>query len=191
MKTMYAKYLQTFVLGSIALLVLLTGVAETTPIVEASPMQPFSASGVLTTIDEGDVVPAGSSGRFIVKDRHVLGGLLSGDLVGPLSIEYGTNVPILTQSGQIHGNIYVQTPDGVVKASIAAKSAFGVCDLPVPPGTPTLPPIGLTVEGTFTFTTGTQGHGEFSACVWANINAEGHIVPPLFGVVEMSGQWKQ
>jgi len=39
----------------------------------AGPHIPFSASGTILTIDTGDVRPAGQSGRFIVRDRHITG----------------------------------------------------------------------------------------------------------------------
>lgn len=68
----------------------------------AGPFVPFSASGTILTIDTGDAIPAGQSGRFIVRDRHITGSLtgsLGGTTGVPFTITYDSNVPIATQSG--------------------------------------------------------------------------------------------
>jgi hypothetical protein len=67
-------------------------------------MLPFSASGAIEAINPGNVKPAGKSDRFIVEERQV-SGRLSGDLSGPFTLTYAANVPIATQSGQLHGTM--------------------------------------------------------------------------------------
>ncbi len=69
--------------------------------VSAGPHVPFSVSGTILTIDAGDVKQAGQSGRFIVRDRHIMG-TLTGSIEGaggiPFVITYDSNVSIATQS---------------------------------------------------------------------------------------------
>lgn len=54
----------------------------------SAELVPFLSSGKITAIDTGDVVPAGISGRFVVKERHVEGTLDNGDLGGSFLMTY-------------------------------------------------------------------------------------------------------
>ena len=76
-------------------------------------------------IDQGDVKPAGKSGRFVVKDRTVTGALtaiLPGSPEGRFTFVYGTNVPLLTQSGQIHGTLSIA--GGEIEARVSGRSSL-------------------------------------------------------------------
>lgn len=137
----------------------------------------FGAVGQITDIDEGNVKAAGKSGRFVVKERTVTG-TLSG-IVGGTSVNeeftftFGTNVPLMTQSGNIHGTLTF----GNYEAKVAAKSQLGI----TPVGYP-----GLLINGTLTFTDGTQGHGVVDAWVIPNI-VDGHIVGVHAGMLTIQG----
>lgn len=94
---------------------------------------PFSASGTILTIDTGDVRPAGQSGRFIVRERHITGtftGSIGGTAGVPFVITFDTNVPLATQSGRIHGRLIA----GVYEANVTMASSTGAtpveCDAP-------------------------------------------------------------
>ena len=164
-----------------------------------SPFVDFSSVGTITSITEGNVVPAGDSGRYVVKER-VVEGAFGAPLAAPYTFTYGSNVPIETQSGSIHGTLEV----GDYEAKVRARSS--------PVGGGFCPGYGffgvLSIEGSFAFTAGTQGQGTFGAVVWAVIDGEGHIQDVLpagldcynpevgwfkSGVsgVTIDGKWKQ
>jgi hypothetical protein len=52
------------------------------------------------------IKPAGGSGRFVVPSRRVFG-FLTGSVSAPFMIQFATNVPISTQSGNIHGTLFI------------------------------------------------------------------------------------
>ena len=145
----------------------------------------FSAEGVISGITPGDVRPAGNSGRFVVKDRTI-SGLLGGDLEGPFSFTYGTNVPIATQSGQIHGK--ASLADGAFEANVVAQSSLVAgpaiaVDLSIsPPSGSRLPGavvgivVGVGFDGKLIFTSGTQGRGTIVGELWTFVSLEGHII---------------
>ena len=124
----------------------------------SGPTVPFAASGPILTINDGDVDAAGSSGRFVVKNRTVTGmfyGSIGGTQGVSFVITYGSNVPIATQSGQIHARLIA----GSHEAAVVLESSIGVTPVPcaIPDGatciaTPTgnfIP--GLLLDGKATF----------------------------------------
>lgn len=124
--------------------------------------EPFSATGQIESIDAGEVKPAGKSGRFVVQERHVEG-TLRGDLNGSFLMTYAANVPIATQSGQLHGTLAIDDDSGIAYlARFRATSSMGLtplgCDTSNSStciGTPDgnfVP--GLLINGTLTFTEG-------------------------------------
>ena len=166
-----------------------------------SPFTQFGSLGTITGINEGTVVPAGNSGRWIVQDRFVTGALIGGSgPQGEFTLTYGANVPILTQSGQIHGTLTIDTAAGeVYEAKMQAAASVG----PTPIQCGVLGPwpcdegsqfhIGLVIEGTFTFTSGARGNGDLRAWLFAVTNDEGHIshfIPGASGVT-IDGKWAQ
>lgn len=72
---------------------------------------PFVAQGpFVISLGEG-IQPAGNSGRFVVPERHVYG-ILFGSVsapygFAPFEIEFHTNVPITTQSGNVQGTLSI------------------------------------------------------------------------------------
>ena len=157
---------------SLALLCAFTGIAAAAP-----PMSDFSAAGYIVTIDEGDVSPAGNSGRFVVKDRTITA-FLQGDLNGLATFIYGTNVPIDTQSGSFHGTLAI----GDYEAKVRGKSSMGITPIGFP---------GLLIDGTFTFTSGTQGTGELHAWLIPILDEQGHVIGVLASMMTINGKWKQ
>lgn len=159
------------------------------------PPTPFVASGPILTIDAGDVTAAGKGGRFVVNAREVTGrlfGSIGGATGEPYTFTFGTNVPLMTQSGEIHGTLTA----GGNEVRVHATSDIGVTPIPcvvAPPGTPCLGGYlpGLLLQGTFTFTAGAQGHGTATGWVIPAIDpTNGHIVGVLGGAIELTGQWQ-
>lgn len=157
-------------------------------------MLPFSAAGPIEAISPGTVDPAGASGRFVVEERQV-SGWTSGDVAGTFVLTYAANVPIATQSGQLHGT--VELGSGAYAARFRARSELGLT--PVPCGVPDARTCiatpdgafrpGLLVNGSLTFVDGTQGHGLLSAWLIPQIGPDGHIQGVIAGALSIGGSW--
>jgi hypothetical protein len=155
----------------------------------------FLVTGPIVGIDAGEVKAAGKSGRFVVKNRHLTGtlyGVVADEqLAGvPFTFTFGTNVPLLTQSGNLHGVLSF----GPYEARIAAKGeigltpltcedADGVACIPTPAGN-FVP--GLIIDGVTTFTHGTTGHGAASAWLIPKIDETGHVIGVIAGQMTLS-----
>lgn len=146
---------------------------------------PFFASGPVLSIDQGTVFPAGYSGRFVVVERTV-SGTLSGDLNGPFTFVYGSNVPIQTQSGQVHGRLLGEGYEAAVEGKSSLLLGPGIAI--GPDGSPVALVVVLGVTGSLAFTSGAQGQGDFTATVTVAIDpATRHIlgvVPSGFPIVD-------
>ena len=136
-------------------------------------------------IDQGDVHPAGKSGRFVVKDRTVTGTLEAvepGSPEGRFSFTFGTNVPLLTQSGQIHGILSIA--GGEIEARVSARSSllgYSAQGLPV-----------IAISGRLTFTSGATGTGEIEGVITPVLDpATLHIIGMAYGELGIVGQWRQ
>ena len=160
----------------------------------AGPHVPFSVSGTITSVDTGDVKPAGQSGRFIVRDRHITG-TFTGSISAPFVITFDTNVPIATQSGRIHGRLIAS----VYEANVTMASSTGAtpveCETPdgatciATPGGNFVP--GLLLNGRMNFLNGAKGQGSVTGWLIPVIDDQGHIVNILASQLAISGQWMQ
>jgi hypothetical protein len=162
----------------------------------AASTVPFSVSGTILTIDTGDVRPAGQSGRFIVRDRHITGtftGSIGGTTGIPFVITYDANVPLATQSGRIHAGMIA----GVYEANMTLASSTG----PTPvecettdgatcvatPGGSFVP--GLLLNGRMNFQSGAKGQGNVTGWLIPIIDEQGHIVSIVASLLTITGQW--
>jgi len=142
----------------------------------------FLATGPAWSITPGDVTAAGTSGRFVVKDRTLTGFFSSGDAIGPFSFTFGTNVPLLTQSGQFHATLAigpVAEPSIQATARGASNLQHGGVVLVVLGMNPLVvaPAVVLGVSGSWTFVDGAQGHGGITGTITAVIDpSTGHIL---------------
>jgi hypothetical protein len=160
----------------------------------AGPPVPFVASGTILTIDTGDVTPAGQSGRFIVRDRHITG-TFTGSIGGPFVITYDSNVPIATQAGQIHARLIA----GMYEANVTMASSTGLTPVPckdpdgatciATPGGNFVP--GLLLNGRMNFLSGANGHGNVTGWLIPDLDAQGHILKILASQLTLMGQWDQ
>jgi hypothetical protein len=160
----------------------------------AGPHVPFSVSGTITMIDTGDVKPAGQSGRFIVRDRHITG-TFTGSISAPFVITFDTNVPIATQSGRIHGRLIA----GVYEANVTMASSTGAtpveCETPdgatciATPGGNFVP--GLLLNGRMNFLNGAKGQGSVTGWLIPILDAQGHIDGIVASHLAINGQWMQ
>jgi hypothetical protein len=162
----------------------------------ASAASAFLLSGLIDGIDEGDVDAAGASGRFVVKDRHInghLGGSFGNDLLSnaPFQFTFGTNVPITSQSGNLHGTLAFAG----YTARVAARSTLGLTPIPCVVGSTGCVPVGggagrlpgLLISGTLAFTKATAANGTVEGFVVPILDADGHIIA-AFGQVTFSSK---
>jgi hypothetical protein len=160
----------------------------------AGPHVPFSVIGTIMTIDTGDVKPAGQSGRFIVRDRHITGAF-TGSIGGPFVITYDSNVPITTQAGRIHARLIA----GVYEGNMTLASSTGAtpveCETPdgatciATPGGNFVP--GLLLNGRMNFLGGAKGQGSVTGWLIPTFDIEGHISGIVASQLTISGQWMQ
>jgi len=165
-------------------LALALGVVAPVPALAAKPVG-FGASGVITDVSQGDIFPAGNSGRFVVQSREMVGNI-SGDISGDFVLTYKANVVIQDQSGNLHGKLTVTGEDGAWTVNVNGKSnplEFVWVDhygfLPK-----------LSISGHWTFNSGAKGNGDFEAWLIFIPDAHGHIVDIIGSAFEMTSQWK-
>lgn len=184
--------------ASVLICVVITALGLLSAPAFAGPQVPFSASGTILTIDTGDVRPAGQSGRFIVRDRHITGtltGSIGGTTGVPFAITYDSNVPIATQSGRIHARMVA----GVYEANMTLASSTGPtpveCETPnglsciATPGGNFV--LGLLLNGRMNFLSGAKGQGTVSGWLIPILDEQGHIVSIAASLLTLSGQWSQ
>jgi hypothetical protein len=160
----------------------------------AGPPKPFSASGPISRIDEGNVKPARESGRFIVRARHIPG-TFAGDISGVFTITYDANVPLATQSGPVHARM---TADSY-EANMTIVSSLGPTPVPctIPDGvtcieTPSGPFVpGLLLSGRMNFLSGAHGTGTVSGWLIPVLDVQGHIDVIAATLLTIAGQWSQ
>lgn len=168
-----------------------------TPAMAGEGRVPFSATGEFISIDTGDVDAAGASGRFVVKERTALG-MFYDDIGGttgePFALIYGSNVPIATQSGQVHARLFA----GTYEAAAVLTSSIGLTPLEcsVPDGSTCIATPdgnfmpGLLLDGTATFIDGAHGHGTLKGWLIPILDAEGHILSIYASSLSFAGEWR-
>ena len=176
-------------------LALALGVVAPVPALAAKPAD-FGASGVITDVSQGDIFPAGNSGRWIVDERQMFG-TISGDVNGEFILTYAANVELETQAGSFHGTLEI----GSLLVQVRGKSQLigprhPGPEIPTPYGlTPTIIRV-LETTGGWTFGKGGTGNGDYYGLTVVLIAAagplEGHIltIDPDNSYFTMTGQWK-
>ena len=167
---------------------------------------PFTATGTITYISPGDVMPAGESGRWRVIEREISGSL-SEDIDGDFTMTYKANVELATQAGNLHGTLeagpYVAKVNGKIqplKAEPIPEATILTEDwyLPSPPffipkGTPLpagFPMPKLIIKGHWTFIEGARGQGDFEAWAQLTTDIKGHVNAIYFSEFTMTGKWQ-
>jgi hypothetical protein len=175
--------------GAVGLVSLLT-------VAPASAATTFLLTGLVEGIDEGDVNAAGTSGRFVVRDRHITGqlsGTIGNQLLSNTAFQFTfrTNVPLTTQSGNLVGTLSFNG----YEARVAAKSSLGLTPIACVVGTTGCVPVGggegrlpgLLITGTLALINGLTGNGTVEGFVVPILDAEGHIIA-AFGQVTLSSK---
>ncbi len=170
---------------SLTLALLLTALMPATVSAAKPPLKfvNFNASGVITYITGGNVLPAGDSGRWRVIERE-LGGQLSGDINGAFTLNYKANVELATQAGNLQG-ILVADPYCIkVNGKIAPLEFYGW----YVPGI--IPLYYLEIEGNWVFKDGAQGNGDFTAWAIFIPTPDGHVAYIVASSFDMTGKWQ-
>jgi hypothetical protein len=150
------------------------------PALAAKPVG-FNASGVITAIDEGNVFPAGNSGRWVVHERTIEGILSDGAITGEFELTYKANVTLATQAGNFHGRMVVNNGDYVINVNGKIEPLAFV------------PPYGLpmlSLSGHWNFTDGAHGNGNFNAWLVFIPDEYGHVDVIVASSINMAGKWK-
>ena len=149
------------------LLALVMALVFPTAVAASSPPATFAAQGSLTSIDTGNVKELGHSGKWLVSDRHIRGGL-TGGLNGDFVLTYGGVFDLATQEGNLVGTLKTDSATLLVTAKVDPLS-FVPAD--VPGGY--LPM--LMIEGKWIGMTGLKANGDFQAYVVFVPTADGHV----------------
>lgn len=140
----------------------------------------FYASGGISGISPGTVLPAGESGRWRVIEREISGSL-SGDIDGDFTMAYKANVELATQAGNLHGTLeagsYVAKVNGKIEPLVWLGVPFASAAL-------------LTISGHWTFIDGARGNGDFEATAVVVLNELGHVIWIPESSFTMTGQWQ-
>ncbi len=174
---------------NLALALALTTLTPATALA-AKPVS-FSASGEITGISGGTVLPAGkfgdtdsASGRWRVVERDLSGTFLPGeDISGDFTLTYKANVELATQAGNLHGTL------------VAGGNVLKVDGKIAPLGFVWFEPFStylpkLTISGRWTSIEGVQGNGDFSA--WATFvpTPDGHVDFIVDSAIDLTGKWQ-
>lgn len=165
---------------SLALVLVLTALMP--GIALAAKPASFDASGIVTYISPGTVLPAGESGRWVVVERELRGTFLFGNINDDFTMTYKANVELVTQAGSLHGTLktgsYVLKLNGKIQPLEMVPTPFGI-DLPK-----------LAINGRWTFTDGARGQGNFDAWVIFIPTPEGHVDSIVASAINLTGKWQ-
>ncbi len=161
-------------------LVLALATIMPSPAPAAEPVA-FATSGTVSSITPGTVKPAGTSGRFVVIQRDIVGSM-SGDIIGAYTFSYKANVELLTQAGNLHGTLTVGESTFNLNGKIAPLML-------VPVGEYLLPK--LNISGNWDLIEGAHGEGIFNAAVTFIPTPEGHVGTIIDSTFFLTGQWQQ
>ena len=149
----------------------------------------LSASGVVTTITDGDVFPAGNSGRYVVASRS-LTGILAGDINGAFTLDFKANVELATQAGNLHGTLQAGSQVLEVNGKIEPLTFAGWY---LPPGISPdypggIPLYQLVINGHWTAVSGAKGNGDFAAWAVFIPTPDGHVYAIVASGITLTGK---
>ncbi len=175
---------KTLLIGLASALILL--LITPTLVLAKGPID-FNASGTILSLSTGDVVAAGSSGRWVVQERELLGNL-NGDLNGNFTLTYKANVEG-NQAGNLAGKLTLNETPYVI--SLNGKSH--PIELVWLDALNTYLPR-LSISGHWTFNKGAKGNGDFEA--WfifipqVDDNGNVHIGQILVSSIQLTGKYQ-
>jgi hypothetical protein len=157
----------------------------------------FSATGVFSSIDEGNVKPLGNTGRYLVADRHLSGSFINDTLTGNFTITYGGIFNIADQSGKLIGTLETANNKLCVIGETQPLQYVGYPG-PDSDGSIVIPCL-MIVKGNWTGLKGLAAKGTFEAQLVLNVYADpaqptfGHVKSVVEGqnILTMTGQYNR
>jgi hypothetical protein len=141
----------------------------------------FSAAGTMASIDPGTVKELGNSGLWLVKDRHIQGRFLSGDLgTESYTITYGGVFKLVDQSGNLAGTMQVGSKLFVIDGKVAPLSLVDMGEYQLPQ---------LTISGHWAGLKGVNATGSFNAYMIFVPTADGHVDYIVASSFDMTGKY--
>ncbi len=170
---------------ALSLLLPTAALAAKTPPVPPAPSSSFSAQGELSFIDTGTVKEIGKSGKWLVKDRHIQGEFVTGDL-GPsaYTITYGGVFDLATQAGNLAGSMEVGSRQiGIVgKVEPLTMVYFAPYNMNLPK---------LTISGHWAGLRGLGAEGSYEAWMVFVPTADGHVRYIVASSFAMTGKYAE
>ncbi len=159
--------------------------AAKTPPVPPAPPSSFAAQGVMLSIDTGNVKEIGKSGKWLVKDRHIQGRFVNGDLgASPFTITYSGVFDLATQAGNLAGKLEA----GENTIGIAGKvEPLTMFDIGTSGSHMYLPK--LTITGKWAGLKGLNANGSFEAWMVFVPTADGHVDYIVASSFAMTGKY--
>ncbi len=155
----------------------------------------FSASGILTGIDEGTVIPLDNN-QWQVTDRHIQGEIIksvqgkSNKINGDFTITYGGIFNIETQAGDFTGKMESSSAILDITGSTQPCSFAGLTQVPDGNGgLITVPLYQLSISGSWTGTRGLKAQGVFEAYLVFIPTPEGHVAAITDSYFNMYGDY--
>jgi hypothetical protein len=159
----------------------------------AAKPETFAASGVLTSIDQGNVKPL-SDGRWLVVDRHIEGKFLpsttgkANKLNGPFTITYSGVFDLTTQAGSFLGKLEAKSATLGITGKTQPFEIVGSTQVPDGQGGYiTVPLCKLTISGHWIGIKGLDAKGEFNAWFVFIPTADGHVAAIVDSSFIMTG----
>ena len=157
-----------------------------TPAFAAKPVE-FSASGTISSISTGYVLPAGNSGRWVVHERELCG-TISGDINGDFVLSYKANVNE-NQEGNLDGKLTVGQDAYIMRMNGKSQPMDFVWFEPFNTFLPR-----LSINGNWTFIKGEQGNGNYEAWFvfipYVDEQGNVHVGQIVSSALELNGKWQ-
>jgi hypothetical protein len=142
----------------------------------------FSAQGIMTGIDTGDVKPLGDTGRFLVKDRHIQGEFTGGDLgTASFVITYGGIFDLQTQAGFLTGKMEVDSKKIIISGATKPLTLVDMGGYYLPK---------LEICGLWSGAKGINAAGTFTAYMIFVPTPDGHVAYIVNSSFDMTGRTK-
>jgi hypothetical protein len=151
----------------------------------AAPPSKFNAQGMMSSIDTGTVKELGHSGKWLVKDRHIDGQLLTGNLGSSnYTITYGGVFDLATQEGNLAGKLVVGSNLIGITGTVAPLTVVYYT-----PWATYLPK--LVITGKWAGLKGLNANGSFEAWMIFVPDTAGHVVAIADSSFVMTGKYSQ
>lgn len=158
-------------------------VMAASPPAPAAPPTTFTAQGVMASIDTGTVSQLGKSDYWLVKDRHIWGNFVTGDLgSSSFTVTYGGIFALSTQEGALVGKMVAGSKEVAIIGKVDALTMVYYA-----PWNMNLPKLRIT--GTWAGVKGLNANGTFEAWMVFVPDNAGHVLQIVDSSFSMTGKY--